>query len=298
MNTIPQQQVTPRQLDRLAAASQLYLNAKRILAVQMILSVPTVLGLSVMAAIFPALKAHVAYWGVAIAILNVVIFDPWQQGLKKKAALVQELFDCELFELNWQELRAGRRPNTEEVVKAAARYRRKYANPSWLENWYPVSIGQVPLHLARLICQRINCWWDGELRRRYSFWVVVVVVALTIIVFLIGLIGGFTLGRFFQVVLAPLTPALILGVREYNENQDAAANLDHLKEHAEQLWQSAIQKKLSPQELLVESRNLQDEIFSNRRKSPLIFNWIYRLFKQGQEDEMQRGAEALIKEAL
>jgi hypothetical protein len=99
-------------------------------------------------------------------------------------------------------------------------------------------------------------------------------------------------------VLAPLTPALILGVRQYTENQDAAANLDHLKEHAEQLWQSAIQKKLSPQELLVESRNLQDEIFNNRRKSPLIFNWIYRLFSQGQEDEMQRGAEALIEEAL
>mgnify|MGYP006282068609 CR=1 FL=1 len=297
MNGIPQKQNTPKQLDRLAATSQLYLGAKCILAAQIILSIPAVLGLSALAAIDSRLDPYAAYWGVTVAIVDAAILEPWQQRLKRRAALTQELFDCELFELPWHELATGPRPSTEAVAKEASRYRRKYPKPSWLENWYPVAVGQLPLELARIICQRINCWWDGELRRRYSFWVIVVVIVLSILVILLGVVGGFSVGKFFQVVLAPLIPALLLGYRQFTANRDAAAKLDDLKAHAENFWNLAIQNQLPDEELLNRSRELQDEIFDNRQNSPLIFNWIYRRFRTDQENQMKQGAEELIQQA-
>lgn len=298
MNSSPQQQNTSKQLDRLAATSQLYLGAKRILSAQIILSIPAVLGLSALAAIDPRLDSYAAYWGVTVAIVDASILDPWQQRLKKQAALIQELFDCDLFELPWHELATGPRPSTEAVAKEASRYRRKHPNPTWLEDWYPVAVGQLPLGLARIICQRINCWWDGELRRRYSFWVVMVVIVLTILVILLGVIGSFSVGKFFQVVLAPLIPALLLGYRQFTANRDAATRLDDLKAHAENLWELAIQNQLPSEELLSRSRELQDEIFDNRQNSPLIFNWIYRRFRTDQENQMKQGAADLIQQAL
>jgi hypothetical protein len=36
-----------------------------------------------------------------------------------------------------------------------------------LKDWYPVSVGQLPIHEARLICQRSNIWWDAKQKLRY-----------------------------------------------------------------------------------------------------------------------------------
>jgi SMODS-associating 4TM effector domain len=46
-----------------------------------------------------------------------------------------------------------------------------------------------------------------------------------------------------------------------------------------------------------ESRELQDEIFDHRRRNPLIFDWIYNLLRDGQEEQMNRAAAGLIEEA-
>lgn len=297
MNAIPQQQLTQKQLDRLAAMSQLYSDAKTILAVQTTLSIPLVVIWSLLVLKFPGFRVYAAYWGIAVTFLDVLVFTPWQKGLKKKAALIQELFDCDVLQMEWQDLKSGR-PGTEEILKAASKFKLKDPNYSRLRDWYPVSVGQLPIHLARLVCQRANCWWDAELRRRYAFWVIAVVIALTIIVFLIGLIGGLTLEKFFLVVLAPLSPALVLGMRQYIEHRESANVLDHLKINAERLWNQAIQGKLSSTKATKESRNLQDEIFINRCRSPLIFNWIYRLLRQEHEERMNKAAEALVEEAL
>ncbi|WP_375506952.1 S-4TM family putative pore-forming effector [uncultured Nostoc sp.] len=65
-------------------------------------------------------------------------------------------------------------------------------NYSTFKNWYAVSIGKLPIHQVGIIYQGSNIWWDAQLHRRYSKWVIFVLVTLSIIVFLIGLIGGLT----------------------------------------------------------------------------------------------------------
>jgi Flp pilus assembly protein TadB len=298
MNKIPQEQLTQKQLERLAAQRQLYSDAKTIQAVLITLSVPCVIVLTLIAAVIPQLRVYVAFWGILVTLLDIIVFTPRQKLLQEKAAKIQQLFDCDVLQMDWSKLNSGSRPEPEAVVEASLKHKRTDPNYSKLQNWYPVSVGQLQIHLARLICQRSNCWWDAQLRRRYAVWGILTVVGLTAIVFLVGLIGGLTLEKFFLVVLAPLIPAFVLGIRHYKEHSEAAIRLDRRRERAEELWNQAIKGRLAPQELTEESYKLQNEIYDNRHRNPLIFDLIYSRLRRQQEEQMNRGAEELVEEAL
>lgn len=296
MNNIPQKQNTLHQLERLAAQRQLYSDAKKIQSISVIFSIPLVVVWAMLVAVFSELKVYAAFWGIAITFLELFLLARLQRSLQEEAAKIQQLFDCDTLQLNWSNLNSGSRPDPETIIDASTKF--KYKDPSYstLEDWYPVSVRQLPIHQARIICQRSNIWWDAQLRRHYSSLLVIVLIALTIIVFLIGLIDGLTLEKFLLAILAPLIPAFVFGLRQYIEHNEAATRLDRLKEKFEVIWQQVINGKLTPQELERESYILQTQIHDNRRRNPLIFEWVYSHFKPKNEDQMNKGAEALIQE--
>lgn len=300
MNEIPEQQNQPHQLERLGAVSQLYLQAKRRLGVSMLLSVPLALVWAIVVAILPALNIYGALWSIVVTLLGILYLTPKQKELQKTAATIQQLFDCELFQMNWQDFNIGLQPNRETIFRENAQYKK---NPSYpklarnLRDWYPIAIGELPLPLARLVCQRTNCWWDGELRRQYSGWIITILSILAVTILLIGLIGGLTLEKFFLVVVAPLAPALTLGITQYRENMQAASTLDRLRDKAEETWSRTLRQHETPEALYTASVQLQDAIFDNRAHSPLIFNWFYNWLRDEKQESMNQGAEALVQEA-
>jgi hypothetical protein len=297
MNNIPIQQNQPQQLEKLGAISQLYLQAKRLLGLNMLLSVPLALVWAIVVALVPTLDIYAALWGVAVTLLGILVLTPAQKDLQTKAAQVQQLFDCELFQMEWQDFNIGRAPNPEMIFRANAQYTK--TNPTYdkLTDWYPTAIEKLPLPLARLVCQRTNCWWDAELRRRYASWVIAVLGILAVLVLVIGLIGGLTLAKFCLVVAAPLAPALSLGITQYRENMDAANTLDRLRDKAEDIWPRALSQKETDQTLYHYSVQLQDGIYDNRSRSPMIFNWFYTSLRDEKEASMNKGAEAFVEEA-
>jgi hypothetical protein len=76
----------------------------------------------------------------------------------------------------------------------------------------------------------------------------------------------------------------------------AAARLDKLKEHAERLWNEALSKK-SAAALTAASRGLQDEILESRRRSPLVFDAVFKRLRKDYEGQMNHGAAELAAEA-
>jgi transposase len=62
----------------------------------------------------------------------------------------------------------GESPDEEEVIEYSTKYLAVDSQYSQLRDWYRVEVGTVPLHLARIICQRSNIRWDVKLRRRYG----------------------------------------------------------------------------------------------------------------------------------
>ena len=296
MNTIPIEQNAERQLQRLAAQRQLYGTAKTLFGWQVFVSGPVAVALAFCVIGFPQLKAYAALWGILVSLSDVFWLTPWQKRLRNKAARVQELFDCDVLVLPWDELKASKRPEPELVKEQADKYSRWSASMPPLANWYGPEVGCLPLHVARLACQRSNCWWDAKQRRRYAVLVIVAVSAVLLAVLSLAMSNGFTIEDFVLKVAAPLSPALLLGIRQFAEQMEAASRLDTLREHAERLWNDALGGKQEA-EITLRSRGLQNEILENRKRSPLVFDGIFKRLRRDYEIQMNHGVAEFVAEA-
>jgi len=297
MNNIPQEQNLQRRLELLAAQRQLYSDAKNLQIISVIISVPVVIAWSILVALFPTLAVYAALWGIIATFLELLVFSRLQKSTQEKAAKIQQIFDCEVLQFNWASLNCGVRVERETIIDASNRYKRKNLNfIQQLQDWYPISVGQLPIHQARILCQRSNVWWDAQLRRSYSKWIIIILLSLTVIVSLIGLIGGLTFEKFLLAILVPLIPAFVFGLRQYTEHNEAATRLDRLRENAEVLFEQVISRRYTTQDLERESYSLQTQIYDNRRRSPLILDWLYSRLRNKDEEQMNKGAESLVQE--
>ena len=161
MNNICQTQNNQQSLELLAAQRQLYSDAKSLQIVSLIMNVPLVIIWSALVALIPSLNGYSALWGITATLLELLVFSRIQKSNQEKAAKIQQLFDCEVLQFDWASLNCGFRIEPEIILDASNRYRRKRQNFTELQNWYPVSVGQLPIYQARIICQRSNVWWDS-----------------------------------------------------------------------------------------------------------------------------------------
>jgi hypothetical protein len=296
MNTIPQLQNSPEQLRLLCAQRRLYSRAKGVLTLQTLLSVPFAILWALLVLKMPGAKVYAAAWGVAVSLLDLAVFTPRQEVLKRSAASVQELFDCTVLGLNWNVIKAGARPSAEALSSWAKGFGPASAEEEKLRDWYPPAVGELPLWVARIVCQRANCWWDAELRRRYARWSLVIVALVFVLIFIAGVAGHFSVEAWFLGGVAPFAPVVLLGMRQYSEQRKAADRLDGLRGHAERIWNDAA-GGADPEKLSLESRSLQDELYAHRSRNPLFFIWIYGLLRNEQEEHMNIAAAELVAEA-
>ena len=103
---------------------------------------------------------------------------------------------------------------------------------------------------------------------------------------------------FVLTVLAPLTPAILWGVREIRKNSSAADDLGKLQTHIEGLWRDALAGNLAGDALEEESILIQNQVFHSRSKNPFVFNWVYRLLRGEKEKTMHEVASQLVEQAL
>jgi hypothetical protein len=293
MNSIP---YSPEHLRFLYAQRRLYSRAKGVLTVQTFLSVPFAIMWAFLVFKIPAAKVYAAAWGVAVSLLDLAVFTPWQKSLKRAGAGTQENFDCAVLGLPWNVIKAGARPSVEEISAWSRGFVLADADREKLRDWYPAAVGELPLIVARVICQRANCWWDAELRRRYARWSLGVVGLVFVLVFIAGLAGHFSVETWFLGGVAPFAPVVLLGMRQFAEQREAADRLDGLRRHAERIWNDAMGGADSRQ-LSLDSRSLQDELYGHRSRNPLVFDWIYRLMRSEHEEGMNVSAAELIAEA-
>jgi len=293
---ITSEQNTVKQLQRLSAQRQLYATAKKVFGMQVALCGPGAVMAAFFTIAYPACKGYTALWGIILAMADIFWFIPWQKGLRDLAARVQESFDCDVLVLPWNDVKAGKRPDPELIIAQSDKYQVWASKMPPLTDWYSPVVDDLPLHVGRLACQRSNCWWDSQQRRRYAGWVIAVVVLVFGVVFTLSLGKGFTIEDFVLKVAAPLAPVLMLGIRQYSEQVEAATRLDNLKNHAEQLWNEALSGK-SEAEITTKARLLQDEILENRRKNPLVFDGIYKWLRRSYELQMNHGAAEFVADA-
>ena len=297
MNRIPEIQNENSQVERLAAQRHLYGRAKLAVGAQLTLATVPALVFSLLMLHLPGLKIWATLSSLGITLLDFGLIDPLHRSWRKIAAQIQEAFDCDVLSLDWTSLRAGKQPPPEEIMRYAAPIWNNKEKIDRLRDWYPTSVGQLPLELGRLVCQRTNCQWDATLRATYSKCLVVSLWTVAITIFVLGTIANPTFDGFVLAMLAPATPAMLLALRQYREYADAARSSEQLREHVDNLWARAMSKDLELPALTPESRALQSEIFLRRATASPVFNWLYNRLAKQQQTFADRGAEQLVTEA-
>jgi hypothetical protein len=296
MNQIAIEQNSPLNISRLQAQRRLYSRAKRILFWQLVAGGPIAVAFAFLTASLPPIKAYAALWGILVAIADIAWLTARQKRLRTLAAQIQEQFDCDVLALPWNEVKAGKPPIAETVEEAAQYYRDTKSSMADVKDWYSPQVSEVPIHVARIICQRQNCWWDSNQRRRYATVVVALVALVFIGVLVVSIPHGLKLEQFLVAVLLPLLPALLIGYRQFTEQMEAAVRLDALREHAERLWTDVL-SGLSPRMATSRARALQDEIFENRKRSPLVFDRIFNWFRDKHQALATHSAAHYVSEA-
>ncbi|AFM26124.1 hypothetical protein Desti_3473 [Desulfomonile tiedjei DSM 6799] len=301
-NDIPEKQSSDRLLEYLAASSYLYGRAKVRLGCQILFTVLIPILFSIITVLvgdsqdWKHLKVWAVAYGVALSILDVLFLDSEQKRLKLEAAKIQEIFDCELFDMEWRTFKIGSKPSAESIVAAAKAYK-KTAKNEIDKTWYAPEVGDLPLYQGIVACQRSNVMWDANLRRRYNKWIRLILTLAIILTIVIGIGKQLSVSDLVLSVFAPISPAILWAIREYRRQVDTCDTLDKLIKHADSLWTKAKDPASSPEKITTEARFLQDEIYDHRRSCPLIFDRIHDWLKDEQEEQMRRGVQELVREA-
>ena len=289
-------QNTEKQMHRLAAQRQLYATAKRIFGWQVFLGGPIAIAGAVLVLFHAEFRVYVASWGLLIALCDLFWLTRWQKSLRGAAAKIQEVFDCDVLELKWNELKADKHPDPELVKAQSTKYEKWGGEMPTLKNWYSPRVDELPLHIGRIICQRANCWWDSTQRRHYAAWLVGIVALIFVVVCSLALSGDASLEALLLKGILPLAPALLIALRQFSEQREAADRLDKLKDHCGTIWKAALSGK-SKSALTDMSRNLQDEILENRRKVPPVLDFIFKRLRNEYESSMNHAADHYVSEA-
>ena len=290
------EQNSEEQLRRLAAQRRLYSSAKTALVLQVLVLGPVAVATTAIGLWNPPLKGIVATWGLLVVLGDLLWLGRLQRDLRERAAKIQEEFDCDVLELPWNSIKAGHRPDPELVKEHSEKFKRSNGGFASLSNWYSPAASELPIEIGRIACQRSNCWWDSKQRRRYGVIWGAFAVAAFVSAFVVAVQLQMTTEDFVLMLATPLAPAVLLGTRHCIEQNEAAARAEKLKTHSERLWVEALHGR-GKTKLAADSRVLQDEIFDHRRRSPLVFDWVFNLLRSAYEEQMNFGVEALVAEA-
>ncbi len=292
MNRIAEKQNQDKFLQYLAAQRQLYSEGKRWSGVLIALPVIfAVLGnITFLAINWTFVPPLITWFAWLYAIGELFFFSYLTSSKRAEAAKIQELFDCEILELPWNDA-LGNKPKPENIFKAFQRFRNHQtsADLEKLKDWYttPPLDANMSIPQARVVCQKQNIWWDSEQRRVYARGVVTFAVAFFLALITVGIIANWSFRQFLQGPLALSLTVLIIGLKHGLDHHKAAKHLDDLYNSVNDLWKMA-SAGTDEITLTQKSRNLQTEIFHHRNESPSVFTWYYNRIRDRFEDIAQK----------
>lgn len=289
------EQNKPERLVLLRAQRLFYARAKQYQAWSTFLALVLPLIGVLFGANYPEIRPYLGFGSIVVLLLEVGVVARLQKEDCKRAARVQEQFDTEVLMLDWNQLVAGRRVDAEEVraitAKEMADSERKR-----LQNWYEVDVSRLPIELGRLICQRTNLAYDMRIRRKYVAILLFAAGAMSVTLVAFGIYQGLNINDLILTLCLPVLPMVAYVLREHRKQDDTIETLTTLKSEVEKLWDKAL-SGTSPEELTSSSRALQDAIYRHRASNPLVFDWLYNILRNREEDLTHHAVEKLVREA-
>jgi hypothetical protein len=294
MNNLTVEQNEPQSLRLLRARSRVYQEAKIYQVAQLLIVVLLPMVAAVNGLASAASRPYVAALSLLATFMDVLWLDRVQRNRAKTGARIGEMFDCKLLDLPWNKFVAG---DPVDALSIAELERAWTMGDKNLIDWYkPNELATAPLHVARVICQKTNLWYDGHLRRRVGTALVVGTIAIGLALCIAGVVLHLPFPDFVLTVVAPFAPLMTWASREYYRQRDTADVLDTIKSSADELWGQVVNGECQPDYCAGRSREFQDAIFNRRANSPPHVPLAYRLLRPRMEPIMEAGAAAMLAE--
>lgn len=289
------EQNTPQRIELLRAQRYFYSRAKLYQNWFAILAlVLPVIGV-IFGTYYPVILPYLGLGSIAILLLDITVLSPKQRDDCKLGAKVQEQFDTEVLNLDWNRLVAGKKVDA-ETVRAVTTTPITDTEMGRLKNWYEPVVSNLPLPVGRLACQRTNVTYDTRVREAYAsalFWLSFV---LFLILTIFGIYQGLKIDVLILAMYLPALPFVNFLLREQRKQRDTIEDLSILKTEVERLWDLALAG--TPfDELTQGSRTLQDAIYRHRANNPLVFDWLYSYLRKKNEDLARFSVEKMVAEA-
>jgi hypothetical protein len=271
MNKIVDQQNSEQCLKYLAAQRVVYSFAKRLLRTRevFIIAIPVIL--SLLNVFYQIQNPIINIYSLIIIFIDMELFEKIINGKKRNAAIIQELFDNAVFSIQASILPYD---NIEPaLVEMSAEKIDRYK----ITNWYDKSIDKLPLEVGRLVCQKMNIWWDCEIRIFQKKVQIGILSIICVSLLIISLIEKMLVEQYVNLLIVML-PYLRYSLKNINDQNSAIKNLEKLK-IVDQVIMN-VTKTDDYSYLGTTSRIIQDAIFACRTNSPLVSDLLYNISKK------------------
>lgn len=266
-------------LRRQAAARRFYGHAKRWQAIggslALILALASPIVFFVAPSAGPLLGALAGVW-IFLSRLAVV---PLRDGCRQKGAAAQEMFDCDVLGLLWNDALA--KPIAEEEIRSASRGAKTLDS---VRDWYPTE-SNASWPLSVLMCQRSNAVWARRQHSTYGSGLVGVAFAWFAAGIVVALVSHAALAAYLTTIALPSLPFILDASDLARSHFDAARNRGALEEIVDG-FRNALPTDAEPM------REVQDQLFGLRKNAPLVPEWFYRLLAPSFEQDMTYAAQA------
>jgi len=282
MSDIPERQNQPDALQYLAAQRQLYDEDKRWTLIWFIVTVGVaILGTGALF-IFVSYVALIT-WILLVITLAELFLLPSTRNQRVNAAGIQELFDCQVLDLEWNDALADR-PDPKVIELAVERFnKRKDHDLAWedLRDWYESpAISTATMTEARLICQRENIVWDAKQRSQLFNRLVAVTGGFVAILVAVTVILHWRIDQLLSGPILLIIPLIVALMRYASEHRTAAERLGRLQAVVNAILKDAGRPYADNVNITQQTRNVQNEIYRHRRDYVPVPNWIFEKFRK------------------
>lgn len=304
--SIRTQQNEHTNIQKLAASRRLYSIAKKYNNGYVMLNVVTItiltflsIGLNseLLAKQFGFIQTDYSSWLAVFSIIvlttdKLLIGDRIDSN-REKAAKIQELFDRNLFKIEWNFALAGPTPRIEDIIRHGEWHLKRHKNTKLLD-WYAIKSDHIPHYVQVLICQNSSLYWDSNLREKINHAVIIGGVAILAGALSLCLYFDLSTSAIFTNLTALLGPILDYGYKTLKENKASIEQSQRLLDCIDNSIKSA---KNDPgnDSLIRAAASIQDQLFFKRKSDWLIPDLFYKILRKTDETVMRLSTQQLEK---
>ena len=193
------------------------------------------------------------------------------------AAKIQQQFDCNVFELQWNRYTFGAQPSLEDINSNA-----KSSNDEDFLNWYDRDVDIVDRMLAVIICQRINLTYDVALRKKFLCSLTIISIIILIIILGIAFYEDEGLRTTIVFVAVPLIPVIRWFFSTRKANSDNIEKCERIKKIIDDYLEEYRNNGIVFSD--IDLCEIQNCIYDHRKTAFKIPDFIYNKMRSNQEE--------------